>query len=1467
MARRRRTGRRSTTRPQAPSYSWLIVVVAALAAAALVRFGWPPVTVLQAGLLLAAWLEPPVILSGVKDRQTGMLTPAGPAETRRLNRYRFWSGVRVRLLLPSGDMLPGWPVLAAWIGGLVAGAVSALLPVADPLLRAVDAWSAFTLVVVFAAAARRAAHPDFGPPHPGVRVDSLPRVGRWALLGAVIAGVLTAVVAWWLLPDPPAPVVVDFEVIEPDPDGFGLLPDLPGARWWAAMLLGVGAALLAVWGPWRSVALSRWRLVCARAAEWDVIWRGLKFDPTPVLLDVSDVGPARVETFTAPTALGASAFLPLAGKVAPAAGAGMQVRVLEMWDTDRQGQPVPGRPHPLQFRVVTWAADATPDLTDATLPVPMVELFAHCQMVKVAEANNMLRPMLMSATLISQPPPDGHTGPYPGIWRAVFAAPAGPSMHTVRSHVGAAAFSAAFGAPTLIEFDQVPEPGGDAIIFGAVGDPDVQLPLPDTRDSPDFAAWMDLIEMTDHWDGVWGETLKQGNSPPVPQAGTRVTGDLPNGTEVRRLGFVVRRGIDLATFNGQVERNLATAMDAATLASITGWFGDRDRSGRHPQAFALSYAHGPVPDRPETLRASPASEWVMAGLLNQAFDAAKLPRPDLLRGKVLTAGKSAKAVWELHIRTYDGCTAADVTRRADALRSALRTEWFRVQADESTGDTCRLFAGGAPAGPSVALANPGRDELRLLALDWAQVWIDCRVLGAAGHPPTLLDADVMPGNPEIKVLDFRLPSPVSLATVKGNTAKLRTASANEFVDVRPGEDGADSVRLLVCRTDPMPTLAPFDFDFRDPAGALPLGSGIDGSTVTVDLRDIPHLAVFGSSGSGKSSTAQGLVFAALDLGCRMAVVDVQKKGADFRFAVDRLYGFATELPEAAALMDALYAEVKRRALVNAEHGAGSTRDRPAGVRPPTVVVLLDEFVGLITADKPAARPEDDPEMERQRLADVAAYTARRRIGFLTGRIASEARSADVHLILATQRLKQDMLDSGLGDLKTNLARILLGKANTGERMTALRDPENAPALGEVIPKGRGIWESTMQPAQPVQFWYATPEQYRSHLESRVPQLADGDRLDITGFLRDEAAGDVPGSVVPRPEPPLEVDRGTFEFSLDDLDSQADDPADGEEDLDDPGAPTGDVDWPVADTVPDPEQDHPTGEPGAAEEDPGVLMLLTVDGLLAPAGPVPDGHDTATATIGGEPVLVDVTVTRAVAALPCRKAWLTDWGRDAADAVRAVVPGLPDWPVLDTVAEGGWWKLHAIAEFLASAPGVTALVWPDEEMLPGGHSDEANALLTGRGGAGLIMPVNPFTGLTVQEVDMVRDWIHRERGEAGDDGTPELPKNPQPQTAATADSMEGRPGAFALPDLPDLPDPSDEPGPGAPEVPVPAVTLPTAVEVPIPPRGVEDEFGDRPAPKAEAGPANPGMIDDEFGDRVAALVPTMGGPAPVHDEFD
>ena len=100
-----------------------------------------------------------------------------------------------------------------------------------------------------------------------------------------------------------------------------------------------------------------------------------------------------------------------------------------------------------------------------------------------------------------------------------------------------------------------------------------------------------------------------------------------------------------------------------------------------------------------------------------------------------------------------------------------------------------------------------------------------------------------------------------------------------------------------------------------------------------------------------------------------------------------------------------------------------------------------------------------------------------------GKIAREARSAGVTLALGTQKLSAKMLDTipDAGYLKVNLSRVLLSKTSWGDRVSALRDPDDAPDLDGTVPRGRGMWESTAHPAQVIQCRYATQSELTTQL--------------------------------------------------------------------------------------------------------------------------------------------------------------------------------------------------------------------------------------------------------------------------------------------------------------------------------------------------------------------------------------------------
>src|SRR5690606_29940160 len=203
--------------------------------------------------------------------------------------------------------------------------------------------------------------------------------------------------------------------------------------------------------------------------------------------------------------------------------------------------------------------------------------------------------------------------------------------------------------------------------------------------------------------------------------------------------------------------------------------------------------------------------------------------------------------------------------------------------------------------------------------------------------------------------------------------------------------------------DPMPFPAPPDWDYIDATAGdpvIPFASGVDGEPVVIDLREDPHAAVMGTTGAGKSATSQIVTAAVLAKGWDMVVVDVKKEAADFRFAFPWLLATGTEYREAVAVLEAAYAEVRRRVKLNSKHGVGSSFDLPDAVRPNRLIVLLDEFNNLIQMERPAKPVTDEPAEQARYAEQVREMQYKSRIGALTGYIAREARSAGVNLILA-----------------------------------------------------------------------------------------------------------------------------------------------------------------------------------------------------------------------------------------------------------------------------------------------------------------------------------------------------------------------------------------------------------------------------------------------------------------------------------
>jgi hypothetical protein len=1280
-----------------------MVMLGAVAAAGYAVYqGYPGIAAIWAGLIVSAWMYPPAILTGKKDSR-GYPT-AGPGEQEAMNKYRFWSDLKFKLIIPNMDWLPGLKPQLSWLAAVWAGAAAYLVPVTETTYTQgygpwINAGAAFIAVAQTAASRRRTEVAD--DENPGATFDALiqlakkntPLVIGLTIGGFVLAGILGTVAT----------------VLLPLATTAANVPAIPEPAIWALMLTGGPLALLAK--PWITEALEHWRVVVAARAEWAPRWEMLKQDPAPRLIDRQEVGPATVDTFDAPGSVGAMAFWSMGPKIGPTLGTGAKFAILDTPNLDSNNQPTPGTRHPLRFDFVRWPSDQMPDVTDPETPKEVVHQLARCALAWMSESTGCARVILDEVHLMTAPAAPAAEGeeaaPAGGaVWGMTWFAPEGPPPSYLRGD-GRGSLQGSFNAAVLVDHKAQNDAGmayfGD--IYGATNF---------APGAPLNAATIDRLSKEDLWNGRWAEAVPaHATNPPVAQMATENEARLKGGTVVHHLAFVTRQGMTPADFY-KFEHKLNTVLNAAPFVCMTGYQGAGGRPGdRHPQAFALYWANDAVPGKPDVLApvpadrragqytASEAPKWVLQGLVNQAFMACKFPdRPQIVNATCLTKPESRQHIWKIDLRLHGGVTLSDVRTAANRIRQHWGSEWLRVAA---ANDGCTIIVGAKPS--RVKLAEP-RHERYLEDLNWDQVFLDSGLSGIGGLMPKLTNIGHMPRNQQVSILDFDLPAGLDFTSFTAVRNKLEANSGNSFVEPRRVKDASNKIQLLACEVNPMPEKAGYDWEYIASSKYIPFATGVEGEPIEYNFRLDPHLLIAGASGGGKSVLMQALLYGALARGYDLYVADPTKGGADFRFAEPYAKAFTATAFEAAAMMKGIYAEVVRRKNLNSKHGVGNYRDLPEEVRPPHIVIALDEFTSLMGLD-PVPAATDDPDMDAERDMIIAVNRAKTEIGVFTGKIAREARSAGVTLFLATQKLSAKMLDTipGAGDLKVNLSRLLLGKATYGDKQSALRAPQDAPDLGDAIPPGRGLFETTAGAAMAIQSWYDPEEQaaLARQLVALVDPLPASEKMDLAPFM--PKIPEMPGMeapVIELEEMVLELD--DLEFELDDLDG---------------------------DGVPD------------EDELADAALFIDVDGVVLPFRHVPGMTPIDTPGHGAgayHPHLVG-----RLAGLPMRQVWLTNRLEDARESLGQLFPRATE--VLDSGTQvNGWWKIDAALAFLKENPQISRIVWVDDELaeedvilgLP--FRDVAQEAFEAAGVQAHLSVPNPDTGITAEDLEEIEFFL-------------------------------------------------------------------------------------------------------------------------------
>lgn len=811
------------------------------------------------------------------------------------------------------------------------------------------------------------------------------------------------------------------------------------------------------------------------AFQWAGRWGQVpKVDSPPILVERRTVGPYTVDTFDAP-GQASSEMLRASSRVAVGVGAGLATVVIPEHEDGR-----PGSIHPSRFRVTVCDPDTRVDVSTADEDEVRVTIERF-----LTEAADNLHQDVVALGGLELMTVDG-----PQVWRVEFADP-GAAGHLIDLIDRV--------APALLD-DQTILLGETA---GAVW-----------RD-PGMVEHVEDLRVAAEWTAHFTEVIKTGDTPPVAQV--RYLDELEVGeVTLHRLPFASPQGKDVARDYLPLGQRLRTTIPQAPFLLVTAIAPTEGASApgaRSDKFFEVVWSEQPVASGPADLPPSPANAFrspidprnsatlALAGMVDTAFRAVfrNNQAPQTVDAECLTT--CAPWIWGVSIRLYGGLGVADLRKRADRIATLMCADWVRVRPN---GELVELFVGARPVSAQVA-----PEYVRLVAeLDFEQAWVAARTVTVTGEVPYMESMVPLDGNDKVTVYTFALPAGLSEADVRDGLDRISSTTGAGFLQVVAQGDPS-KVMLMSAARNPLPGYASYDFEAADAlvrkadgvgsALSVPWGSGVDGRPVTWKVKDTPHALVLGITGTGKTVTLLAAVYAALLAGWDVLVIDPVKGGADFAALSPWLRGLGGETTgQADAMMRAVYAEIVRRKTLIAEHGVTDADQLPDDVRPPHVLVVIDEFTSLMLVKSVRRTKTADPDVLASYEQVERENSQKASIGSLAGRVAREARSSGIHLLLGTQVLKADTIAKiPGGDLKNNLGRLLLGSPTQGERMSGLRQPEAAPVVTEA-PIGRGVWEATTSAAVEMQGWFATVEDYARALAEH--DMEHRDDWDIEAFM-------------------------------------------------------------------------------------------------------------------------------------------------------------------------------------------------------------------------------------------------------------------------------------------------------------------------------------------------------------------------------
>ena len=285
--------------------------------------------------------------------------------------------------------------------------------------------------------------------------------------------------------------------------------------------------------------------------------------------------------------------------------------------------------------------------------------------------------------------------------------------------------------------------------------------------------------------------------------------------------------------------------------------------------------------------------------------------------------------------------------------------------------------------------------------------------------------------PRVTRYELRLGSGVKVGKVRNLQQDIAYALAATEVRILAPIPGKSAVGVEVPNTKA--AVVTLGDVFREYPGAndwsLPVGLGKDlsGRAIFLDLAEMPHLLIAGTTGSGKSVTLNGLLTSLLlttdPRQVKMVLIDPKRvELSQFARVPHLITPVVTDVKKAANALSWAVSEMERRYEVLEKFGVRSLEgynDR-AEKPMPYVVIVIDELADLMM--NAAAKVED-----------------------AVIRLAQKARAVGLHLVVATQRPSVDVIT---GMIKANIpSRIAFAVSSQVDSRVILDAPGAESLLG------------------------------------------------------------------------------------------------------------------------------------------------------------------------------------------------------------------------------------------------------------------------------------------------------------------------------------------------------------------------------------------------------------------------------------